>query len=80
MKKFTELSLAQRISTGALLLIVVVLSYGYWRVISYGWFYISLYEVTEKGKRYHTIKDANIKLLDKSGKLLAEGGSLLSFT
>ncbi len=64
-----------RIIALTILLVIAILGYGYWRVSSYGWFYISIYDISDNDKKYQNIKDAKIQLLGSEGNVLAEGRS-----
>ena len=56
-------------------LIILVLSYGYWRVSTYGWLYLSVRDFSGSGHNYQPIKDAKVILLGSDGNELAEGKS-----
>lgn len=49
--------------------------YGYWRVSTFGWLYLSLHDVSVQEGKYQLIKDAKIMLLDSDGNVLAKGKS-----
>jgi hypothetical protein len=57
------------------LFFILIFGYGYWHVSSYGWLYISLYDMAEKDRKYEQIKKAKILLLDYNGNVLARGKS-----
>lgn len=57
------------------LLLILILSYGYWHVSTYGWLNISLYDISDKNRKYQQIRSAEILLLDSGGNVLAEGKS-----
>jgi hypothetical protein len=58
----------------AVLLVIFVLSYGYWHVQSHGWLYISLYDISKKdhGGR---ILNSEVVLFDSAGNVLTHGKS-----
>ncbi len=58
-----------------ILLFGLLLGYGYWHVSTYGWLYISLYDISGKNRKFTQIKDAKILLLNSDGDVLAEGKS-----
>ena len=59
----------------ATLLFLLILGYGYWHVSTFGWLYVSLYDISEKERKYQPIRDARILLLSSDGNILAEGKS-----
>ena len=54
---------------------VTILGYGYWRVKTHGWLYISLYDTYGTANKYQQIRGAKIWLMDSGGNVLAEGKS-----
>jgi hypothetical protein len=56
-------------------LLVLIPGYGYWRASTYGWLYISLYDISNNDRKYTQIKDAKILFLNSQGNILAEGKS-----
>jgi len=57
------------------LLFILILGYGYWHVSTFGWLYISLYDISDTNRKYQLIRDAKIVILDSNGNMLAEGKS-----
>lgn len=61
--------------TLAAILLCSIMGYGYWHVLNYGWLHISLRDISDQGREYKLIKNAEINLLDSDGNVLAEGKS-----
>ena len=65
----------KKIAAIAATLTILLMAYGFWRVSTYGWLYLSIQDVSGQEKKYQLIKDAKIMLLDSNGNVLAEGKS-----